>query len=52
MKSHPPPEPDAGWTSVDSALWIWLFLPVPLFLAGFLAPAAGLPLAADRKSVV
>lgn len=34
------------WTAADGALWCYLFLPVPIFIAGFFVPALGLPLAA------
>ena len=33
-----------NWRAVDTALWCYLFLPVPIFLAGFFIPTVGLPL--------
>lgn len=36
----------AEWTTADTALWCYLFLPALIFLAGFFRPALGLPLAA------
>lgn len=36
----------ARWSGADTLLWCYLFLPVPIFLAGFFRPALGLPLAA------
>lgn len=44
----PGPEPllPAHWSALDGALWCYLLLPLPIFLAGFFVPAAGLPLAA------
>lgn len=38
------PADAANWRAVDTALWCYLFLPVPIFLAGFFIPAVGLPL--------
>jgi hypothetical protein len=35
-----------NWRAVDTALWCYLFLPVPIFLVGFFIPALGLPLTA------
>lgn len=40
------PEQRSAWSVVDTALWAYLFLPLPLFLLGFFRPALGLPLAA------
>jgi hypothetical protein len=33
-----------SWRAVDTALWCYLFLPVPIFLVGFFVPSVGLPL--------
>ncbi len=34
------------WSTADTALWCYLFLPVPIFLAGFFVSWLGLPVAA------
>jgi hypothetical protein len=38
------PEPGGAWSGVDTALWCYLVLPLPIFLLGFFHPALGLPL--------
>lgn len=34
------------WSTADTALWCYLFLPVPIFLAGFFVSWLGMPVAA------
>ena len=36
-------EPGGAWSGVDTALWCYLVLPLPIFLLGFFHPALGLP---------
>lgn len=38
------PEPGGIWSKVDTALWCYLVLPLPIFLLGFFQPALGFPL--------
>lgn len=45
-KTPASPEPRGVWSGVDTALWCYLVLPLPIFLLGFFRPALGLPLAA------
>ena len=40
------PEYRGAWSAVDTALWAYLVLPLPIFLLGFFLPALVLPLAA------
>lgn len=37
--------PTEQWRPIDSWLWCYLFLPVPIFLLGFFRPVVGLPAA-------
>jgi hypothetical protein len=36
----------AAWGGADTALWCYLFLPLPIFFVGFFIPAVGIPVAA------
>lgn len=38
--------PAAAWRGADTALWCYLFLPLPIFFIGFFIPAVGIPVAA------